>query len=75
MPAAPWSAGANFDPGELRKYLLQRKESYSGDNASLPVIIDFDSKVRWADIVEVLEICKDLEITDIGFATPDARAR
>ena len=63
--------GAGFEREVLTQHLLQRRDNYSGLSPTLPVIIDFSPLVPWKYVVDVLDILKEIQITDIGFAMPE----
>ena len=48
------------------------KQTYRGVSAKgLPVIIDFHENVPSRYVVDIVNICKRLEIDDIAFAAPE----
>ena len=59
------------DLGELKAHILNRKETYDGLAGALPVIVDFRKDVPYHYVVQVLDICKELEITDFSMAMPE----
>ena len=61
-----------FSEERLEQHLLFRKQTYTGFGAKgLPVIIDFSKEVPFKYVVQVLNICRRVEIEDIGFAMPE----
>lgn len=50
----------------IREYIRERKESYSGIGYGLPVTINFTDKVPIQMIVNMVDICVDLGITDFA---------
>ena len=57
---------------ELMDHMTFRKNNYTGlSDKGLPVIIDFASDVPWKYVVQVLNICRRLDIADVAFAAPE----
>ncbi len=57
---------------ELEMHLFDRKRNYVGmGDKGLPVIIDFAEDVPWKYVVQVLNICRRLEIQDVAIAAPE----
>ncbi len=56
----------------LEQHILGRKDTYRGVSAKgLPLIIDFGETVPSRYVIDVVNICKRLEIDDIAFAAPE----
>lgn len=49
--------------------LEKRLSEYKGNNPSLPIVLKGDASAHYDKISEVLEICKNLGITEIGLVT------
>jgi biopolymer transport protein ExbD len=49
--------------------LEQRLAEYKGSNPELPVVLKGDAAAHYERISEVLEICKRLDITEVGLVT------
>ncbi|MEM7264180.1 MAG: biopolymer transporter ExbD [Planctomycetota bacterium] len=70
-----FEASRRREPGpklaEIEAHIRQRKMQTPGlGPTGLPVIIDFGEDVPWKYVVDVLNICHRIEITDISFAAP-----
>ena len=56
----------------VQQHIEMRKDSYRGVSAKgLPVIIDFAPDVPSRYVVDIVNICKRLEIADVAFAAPE----
>jgi biopolymer transport protein ExbD len=49
--------------------LEQRLSEYKSGNPELPVVLKGDSAAHYDKVSEVLEICKKLDITEVGLVT------
>jgi biopolymer transport protein ExbD len=49
--------------------LETRMRQYKSADADIPVVIKGDSKVHYEKVVEVLELCSRLDITQLGLVT------
>ena len=49
--------------------LEQRLSEFKGGNPDLPVVLKGDATAHYDKVSEVLEICKKLDITEIGLVT------
>ncbi|MBY0366270.1 MAG: biopolymer transporter ExbD [Proteobacteria bacterium] len=58
------------DMDQLRNSLAQ----YKSANPSLPVVLKADAAAQYGKVMEVLEVAKKLDITEIGFVTKRATA-
>jgi hypothetical protein len=54
------------DFNEVKDYVRYRKDNYSGIGVGLPVTVNFTDKVPWQMVVNVVDICVDLGITDFA---------
>ena len=60
------------DLAALERHIQMRKATYTGVAAKgLPVIIDFAKDVPSVFVVNIVNICKKLEIDDVAFAAPE----
>ncbi len=56
----------------LERHIQMRKDTYMGVAAKgLPVIIDFAKDVPSVFVVNIVDLCKKLEIDDVAFAAPE----
>jgi len=56
----------------VEQHIQNRKDTYRGVSAKgLPVIIDFQGNVPSRFVVDIVNICKRLEIPDVAFAAPE----
>jgi biopolymer transport protein ExbD len=56
---------------EIEEYLKYRRDGYEdtgGGSKGLPVEISFDKKVPWEMVVNLIDICKRLRISDISIS-------
>jgi biopolymer transport protein ExbD len=64
-------AGPNKDPirtlDELRTYLVSRREGLTTNKDDVSIVAD--SRLKWADVVQVVDACKKAGY-NIGFAEP-----
>ncbi|RTL20334.1 MAG: biopolymer transporter ExbD [Burkholderiales bacterium] len=58
------------DMDQLRNSLAQ----YKSANPNLPVVLKADAAAQYGKVMEVLEVAKKLDITEIGFVTKRATA-
>ena len=57
------------DSGVLESLLRDARDDFAVVNRTdAPVVLDADGRVPWKDVVDVLSICKKLEIEHIEFA-------
>jgi biopolymer transport protein ExbD len=49
--------------------LEQRLAEYKSGNPELPVVLKADAAAHYEKVSEVLEICKKLDITEVGLIT------
>ena len=59
---------------EVEAYLKYRRESYEdtgGGSKGLPVEISFDGAVPWQMVVNLIDICKRLNISDISLSAEE----
>jgi len=49
--------------------LVQRLAEYKSSNPELPVVLKADAAAHYEKVSEVLEICKKLDITEVGLIT------
>jgi biopolymer transport protein ExbD len=60
------------DMRAIEQHIQNRKDTYRGVNAKgLPVIIDFAGTVPTRFVVDIVNICKRLDIADVAFAAPE----
>jgi len=60
------------DMRAVQEHIQNRKDTYRGVNAKgLPVIIDFAPNVPSRYVVDIVNICKRLQIADVAFAAPE----
>jgi biopolymer transport protein ExbD len=52
--------------------LEQRLAEFKSANPDLPVVLKGDAAAHYATVSEVLEICKKLDITEVGLVTKKA---
>ena len=59
---------------EIEDYLKYRRDGYEetgGGSKGLPVEVSFDGKVPWQMVVNIIDICKRLKITDISLSAEE----
>lgn len=49
--------------------LEMRLSQYKAQNPSLPVVLKADAEAQYEKVMEVLEVCKRLDITEVGLVT------
>jgi biopolymer transport protein ExbD len=60
------------DWNEVTKFLAAKRVAYRGtDPQGLPVVLDFSQDVPMKRVVELLDICAGLEVTNIQIAAPE----
>lgn len=62
------------DFAEIERYLEYRKKTYQETGAGskgLPVEINPEDKVPWQMVVNIIDICKRLEITDVSISAQE----
>lgn len=59
---------------EVEAYLARARDEYAKRGTGqegLPVILDFSGDVPWKHVVEILNICAGLQITNLQIAAPE----
>jgi hypothetical protein len=61
------------DMEAVERHIRNRKDTYRGVRAhGLPVIIDFGDTVPARFVVDIVNICRRLDLADVAFAAPEA---
>lgn len=56
----------------VKEHLELRKSTYTGQSdQGLPVVIEFEERVPYKYVVDLLDTCAKVDIEDIGFAVPE----
>ena len=60
-----------FDQNALRQHLKGRMGNYSGLQSDLPVTLDFPENVPWRYVVDVFNVCHELDVRGLRVAMPE----